>query len=85
MFYRLSATDWLEDSEGPEKLEKKLEGSEEEYKWWGLEQTTILASQLRDAGVDLLDVSTGGNDLRQNVINGPKYRTLILLYRGNIS
>lgn len=33
----------------------------------GIEQTTRLAAQLRDAGVDLLDLSSGGNDARQQV------------------
>jgi 2,4-dienoyl-CoA reductase-like NADH-dependent reductase (Old Yellow Enzyme family) len=30
----------------------------------GIEQATILAARLRDAGIDLLDVSSGGNDPR---------------------
>jgi 2,4-dienoyl-CoA reductase-like NADH-dependent reductase (Old Yellow Enzyme family) len=65
LFMRVSASDWLDDVEGPERVG-------DEYKWWGLEQTTILAARLRDAGVDLLDVSSGGNDTRGkcNVFTG---------------
>ena len=40
----------------------------------GIEQTTILAEKLRDLGVDVLDVSSGGNDLRGNIKVGPSYR-----------
>lgn len=71
LLYRISASDWLDNIEGPEKSHP---GEEEEYNWWGLEQTTIFAEQLRDAGVDLLDVSAGGNDKRQRIKGEPKYR-----------
>lgn len=40
----------------------------------GLEQTTLLAAKLRDAGVDLLDVSSAGNDPRQDIKIGPGYQ-----------
>jgi broad specificity phosphatase PhoE len=40
----------------------------------GIEQTTILASKLKELGVDLLDVSSGGNDLRAKIKVGPSYR-----------
>ncbi|WVQ82154.1 hypothetical protein IAT38_004282 [Cryptococcus sp. DSM 104549] len=68
LFYRFSATDWLEDVLGPEK------GKDGEWAWWGIEQTTVLAKKLAEAGVDLLDVSSGGNDLRQKVKVGPAYQ-----------
>ena len=40
----------------------------------GIEQTTILAGKLKELGVDLLDVSSGGNDLRAKIKVGPSYR-----------
>ncbi|KZP01216.1 FMN-linked oxidoreductase [Calocera viscosa TUFC12733] len=53
LFYRVSATDW---AAGPEKDEKTGE-----WLQWGIEQSTVLAQQLqKEAGVDLIDVSTGG-------------------------
>lgn len=67
LFFRISATDWLEKVDGPEKVG-------DEWKWWGLEQSTILAAKLRDAGVDLLDVSSGGNDNRSKYPVGPGYQ-----------
>lgn len=82
LFYRVSASDWLDDVEGPEKAHA---GKEEEWGWWGIEQSTILATKLRDLGVDLIDVSSGGNDSRQQIKVGPKYRmspSLIFFLRG---
>ena len=72
LFYRVSASDWLEGVEGPEKASP---GQTEEWGWWGIEQTTIFAEKLRDIGIDLFDVSSGGNDSRQQIDVGPKYRT----------
>lgn len=40
----------------------------------GLEQSTILSQKLKDLGVDLLDISSGGNDLRGKIEVGPSYR-----------
>jgi hypothetical protein len=40
----------------------------------GIEQTTILARKLADLGIDLIDVSSGGNDLRGKIKLGPSYR-----------
>lgn len=40
----------------------------------GIDQTTILTQKLADLGVDLIDVSSGGNDLRGNIKVGPSYR-----------
>ncbi|WVR07034.1 hypothetical protein IAU60_004073 [Kwoniella sp. DSM 27419] len=73
LFYRLSASDWLEDALGPEKKANGADG-QEEYAWWGIDQTTILTQRLADLGVDLIDVSSGGNDLRQKVKVGPSYQ-----------
>ncbi|KZT61520.1 NADH:flavin oxidoreductase/NADH oxidase [Calocera cornea HHB12733] len=53
LFYRVSATDW---AEGPEKEEKTGE-----WLQWGIDQSTVLARRLHEeAGMDLIDVSTGG-------------------------
>ncbi|KAK4683984.1 hypothetical protein P7C73_g6224, partial [Tremellales sp. Uapishka_1] len=70
LFYRVSASDWL-DGIGPEKA---FPGEKEEYKWWGIEQTTILTQKLADLGVDLIDVSSGGNDLKGDIKLGPGYQ-----------
>lgn len=71
LLYRTSATEWLESALGPEKAHP---GQKEEYAWWGMEQTLAFAAKLRDAGVDLLDVSSGGNDLRQKIVVKPGYQ-----------
>lgn len=73
LFYRVSASDWLENVEGPEK-KGSSSGEKEEWAWWGLEQTTILTQKLADIGIDLIDVSSGGNDLRGQIAVGPSYR-----------
>lgn len=69
LFFRISATEWAEHELGPEKDE-----SSGEYKWWGIEQTNILAGELKNAGVDLLDVSSGGNYSKQKITVGPAYQ-----------
>ncbi|KAK5069525.1 NADH-dependent flavin oxidoreductase [Lithohypha guttulata] len=56
LFLRVSATEWLEDSE----FEKAAGGS------WNVDATEKLAKILPDLGVDLLDVSSGGNHRAQN-------------------
>jgi len=71
LFYRVSASDWLDDVLGPEKARP---GEKEEYAWWGIEQTTILTQKLADIGIDLIDVSSGGNDTRQKIKPGPSYQ-----------
>ncbi|KAF6240046.1 hypothetical protein HO173_001656 [Letharia columbiana] len=60
LFLRISATDWLEE-------EKDMEG-------WTVEDTVKLAGIVADMGVDLLDVSSGGNHPRQKVQTGPGYQ-----------
>ncbi|KAL1405417.1 hypothetical protein Q8F55_009048 [Vanrija albida] len=67
LLFRVSATDWLDEVLGEEK-----QGGE--WKWWGKEQTALLAKELHALGVDLLDVSTGGNDLRGKIKVGPDYQ-----------
>jgi 2,4-dienoyl-CoA reductase-like NADH-dependent reductase (Old Yellow Enzyme family) len=54
LFLRLSATEWLEDTD----LAKQ-------YGSWDLESTIQLAKIVADLGIDLLDVSSGGNHPQQ--------------------
>ena len=61
VFLRISATDWLEN---------------ESYKSWRVEDTVRLAETLADIGVDLLDVSSGGNHPSQKVKTGPGYQAV---------
>lgn len=61
LFLRVSATDWLEESAPNEAS-------------WRTEDTVRLAHLLAAHGVDLLDVSTGGNDPRQRIKSGPGYQ-----------
>lgn len=69
LFYRVSATDWIEGEE------RSDDGSNPEgWRFWGIEQTTILAKKLGDIGVDLLDVSSGGVSPKQKITIGPGYQ-----------
>ncbi|KZP01215.1 FMN-linked oxidoreductase [Calocera viscosa TUFC12733] len=52
LFYRISATDWVD---GPEK-----DPETGEWRQWGIDQSTFLCDQLKKAGIDLVDVSSGG-------------------------
>jgi 2,4-dienoyl-CoA reductase-like NADH-dependent reductase (Old Yellow Enzyme family) len=56
VFLRVSATEWMEESE----IGKEL-GS------WDVESTLKLARMLPGLGVDLLDVSSGGNNEKQRI------------------
>ncbi|THV80359.1 NADH:flavin oxidoreductase/NADH oxidase, partial [Aureobasidium pullulans] len=60
LFVRVSGTDWLEHL--------KDEPS------WDVPQTVELAKILADEGVDVLDVSSGGNDPRHKIESGPGYQ-----------
>ncbi|WP_405935615.1 NADH:flavin oxidoreductase/NADH oxidase [Streptomyces sp. NBC_00726] len=62
VFFRVSATDWL------------TENPEDEREGWTADETVRLAALLRDHGVDLLDVSTGGNAPRARIATGPGYQ-----------
>jgi 2,4-dienoyl-CoA reductase-like NADH-dependent reductase (Old Yellow Enzyme family) len=53
LLVRVSATEWMEDSGEPES--------------WDVESTIKLAKLLPALGVDLLDVSSGGNNQKQSV------------------
>jgi 2,4-dienoyl-CoA reductase-like NADH-dependent reductase (Old Yellow Enzyme family) len=61
LFVRISATDWVEKS-----------GAEA---GWDLPQSVQLASLLSERGVDLIDVSSGGNVLGAAMTLGPGYQT----------
>ncbi|KAG8803969.1 hypothetical protein FRC16_001686 [Serendipita sp. 398] len=69
LFFRVSASEWAEAELGPEKDEQG------QWKWWGIEQTILLAGLLKKAGIDLLDVSSGGNYSKQRITLGPGYQT----------
>lgn len=65
LLVRLSATDWLEfDGE-----------SHPEGPGWTVAETIRLGTLLREAGVDLLDVSSGGNVDKATIPVGPGYQT----------
>lgn len=63
LFVRISATDWLDTNPewrgGPS---------------WTIDESVKLAKLLAERGVDVLDVSTGGNHAQQKVIGGPGYQ-----------
>jgi 2,4-dienoyl-CoA reductase-like NADH-dependent reductase (Old Yellow Enzyme family) len=59
LFYRLSATDWAGDD--PDLA-------------WTLDDSVRLAGRLAEAGVDLVDVSSGGNVPDVAVVVGPGYQ-----------
>ncbi len=65
LFVRLSATDWLEFENG----------SDPENLGWTVDETIRLGILLREAGVDLLDVSSGGNLAKATIHIGPGYQT----------
>jgi 2,4-dienoyl-CoA reductase-like NADH-dependent reductase (Old Yellow Enzyme family) len=58
LFVRLSATDWV-DQEG---------------ETWDIESTVKISKLLKERGVDLIDVSSGGNTPKQNIPVGPRYQ-----------
>lgn len=59
LLLRVSATEWMEWTGKPS---------------WDLEQTKRLAALLPDLGVDLLDVSSGGNNPQQRIKVHPYYQ-----------
>jgi len=63
LFLRISATDWLEEVHDPE-----VRGS------WTVNDTVRFAPTLADLGVDLLDISSGGNHRLQHIHAGPAYQ-----------
>ena len=60
-YHRICGTEWLEESAADEPS-------------WRVEDTARIAPILAEHGVDLLDISTGGNDVRQKIRFGPEYQ-----------
>ncbi len=60
LFVRISATDWVENQNPA---------------GWDLPQSVRLAALLRDRGVDLIDVSSGGNVPGAAIPAGPGFQT----------
>ncbi|QUI30502.1 MULTISPECIES: NADH:flavin oxidoreductase/NADH oxidase [Streptomyces] len=56
LFFRISATDWLEEA------------------GWTADDTVRFATELKEHGIDLLDVSTGGNAAGVRIPVGPGYQ-----------
>lgn len=65
VFVRISATEW------DERGEKDSAG---EWSSWGIEQSIILTRELQKMGIDLIDVSSGGNYASQKIDIGPGYQ-----------
>lgn len=61
LFFRISADDWLS-------------GQEEFPESWTINDTVKLAPILKDLGVDLIDVSSGGIHPSQKIKGGPGYQ-----------
>ncbi|OSD03240.1 FMN-linked oxidoreductase [Trametes coccinea BRFM310] len=66
LFLRLSATDW---ADGPE-----MDPVTGEWRQWGIRQSTIYAGELKKIGVDLVDCSSGGNWVEQQIPVYPGYQ-----------
>ncbi|KAF8155543.1 NADPH dehydrogenase [Crassisporium funariophilum] len=64
LFLRISGTDWLEVSMSNEPS-------------WRSEDTSRFAPILYEHGVDLLDVSSGGNHPKQKIRGGPHYQAYL--------
>ncbi|KAH6964463.1 hypothetical protein HG530_003814 [Fusarium avenaceum] len=62
LFVRLSATDWLDTN-------PNYSGES-----WTVDQAAKLSALLADRGVDVIDVSSGGNHREQKVQGGPGYQ-----------
>ncbi|TDL28026.1 FMN-linked oxidoreductase [Rickenella mellea] len=65
LFVRISACDW---AEGPEK------GADGLWKQWGIMQSATFVQELKNIGVDLVDVSSGGLWEQQKINVGPGYQ-----------
>jgi len=72
IFVRISATDWVEDPATGKAAHGAASGAD---LGWTLEQSVALASQLREHGVDLVDVSSGGNLPSAKIPAGPGCQT----------
>lgn len=67
LFLRVSSTEWLDES----PVVKEVGGS------WDVPSTIQLAKELQDLGVDLIDVSSGGNHETQKIKFSKTYQTAI--------
>jgi 2,4-dienoyl-CoA reductase-like NADH-dependent reductase (Old Yellow Enzyme family) len=56
LFFRISASEWLEETE-----------IARDFGSWDIESTVRLAKELPNMGVDLIDVSSGGNNRYQKI------------------
>jgi 2,4-dienoyl-CoA reductase-like NADH-dependent reductase (Old Yellow Enzyme family) len=67
LFLRMSSTEWMEEDDLAEK-----------YGSWDVESTIKVAKMLPELGVDLLDVSSGGNCRQQRInMSSKDYQTKI--------
>lgn len=68
LFLRLSSTEWMEDTDPGKR-----------YGSWNVDSTIRIAKIASDLGVDLLDVSSGGNHPKQriNMFDSKDYQTKI--------
>jgi len=64
LFVRISGTEWAGDER------------DEHGNWlsWGLEQSKIFTKEVQKIGVDLIDVSSGGNYPKQEIPTAPGYQ-----------
>ncbi|MFE7327954.1 NADH:flavin oxidoreductase/NADH oxidase [Streptomyces sp. NPDC057565] len=62
VFFRISATDWL------------TENPEDDREGWTADDTVRFAKELQARGVDLMDISTGGNAPDAKIETGPHYQ-----------
>lgn len=67
LFLRISATEWHPEGE------KDKQGN---FISWGTEQSEVLLKEAIKLGVDLVDVSSGGNDARQVIETEPGYQVV---------
>ena len=77
LFVRISASDWAQEL-GPEK------SPDGKWNWWGIEQSVILAGELEKLGVDLIDVSSGGNYSKQKISVGPGYQVSCVKFKDDL-
>ena len=64
LFVRISGTEWAGEEQ------------DEHGNWlsWGIEQSKTFTAELQKIGVDLVDVSSGGNYSKQKIPTGPGYQ-----------
>ena len=64
LFVRISGTEWAGDER------------DEHGNWlsWGIEQSKIFTTEMQKIGVDLVDISSGGNYVKQKIPVGPGFQ-----------